>query len=227
MGLDMNIYKNKTVKTERGERFKRTVEITEMLYLRKANQIHRYIVNNLADGRDECQEICMDIEDIKTLNDICKRIVKESKLADGWVYYERMGSKRMPADEAIKLAEKDGLKFVVKGECSASMLNEGDYIYDSERSADRVEAIDKAQGGVFVRFGNECVEKIIANPELAQELLPTQAGFFFGDTNYNEYYIDDLKEYIRQADEIIADYETEIANGTDKYDLDYTYQASW
>lgn len=43
----------------------------------------------------------------------------------------------------------------------------------------------------------------------------------------NTLIIEDLKEYIRQADEIIADYENEIANGTDKYDLDYTYQASW
>lgn len=226
MGLDMNIYKNKTVEHDRDRR-ERTVKISEVLYLRKANQIHHYIVENFADGKDECQEICIDIDDIKTLNDICKRIVKESKLADGWAYYEYMGSRRMPEDSVVKLAEKDGLKFVVKGECSASMLDEGDYIYNDEKHGDKVEAIDKTDGKVVVRFGNECVEKIIANPELAKELLPTQAGFFFGDTNYNEYYIDDLKEYIRQADEIIADYENEIANGTDKYDLDYTYQASW
>ena len=150
MGLDMYIYKNKTVEYDQ-ERREKTVKISEVLYLRKANQIHRYIVENLAGGVDECQEICMDIEDIKTLNDICKRIVKESRV-------------------------------------------EGD---------------------------------IITNPELAQGLLPTQAGFFFGDTDYDEHYIDDLKEYIRQADEIIADYENEIANGTVEYDLDYTYQASW
>lgn len=227
MGLDVYIYKNKTVEHDRNSR-ERTVKISEVLYLRKANQIHRYIVENFADGRDECQEICMDIEDIKTLDDICKRIVKESKLADGWVYYDRTGYKHLKAEDEVELAEKDGLKFVPKGKCSANMLDEGDYIYDdNERYANKVEEIDKDGNEITIRYGQEGVEKVITNPELAQELLPTQAGFFFGDTNYNEYYLDDLKEYIRQADEIIADYENEISNGTDKYNIDYTYQASW
>lgn len=226
MGLDMNIYKNKTVEHDRESR-ERTVKISEVLYLRKANQIHHYIVNNFADGKDECQEICMDIEDIKTLNDICKRIVKESKLADGWVYYEYSNSRRVPKDKTIELAEKKDLRFVSIGGVAPSDIKVGDYIWGSETSADKVEGIDEDEDDFLFRCGSECVAKVITNPELAQELLPTQAGFFFGDTNYTEYYIDDLKEYIRQADEIIADYESEIANGTDKYDLDYTYQASW
>lgn len=226
MGLDMNIYKNKTVEYDRDRR-ERTVKISEVLYLRKANQIHRYIVNNFGDGKDECQEICMDIEDIKTLNDICKRIVKESKLGDGWLYYEYCCSKRVGKADEIQLAEKKGLKFVPTRKVPASMLKVGDYIFVDNTHADKVEGIEENEDGYSLRCGNECVAKVITNPELARELLPTQAGFFFGDTNYNEYYIDDLKEYIRQADEIIADYENEIANGTDKYDLDYTYQASW
>lgn len=48
----MYIYKNKTVEHDRDRR-ERTVKISEVLYLRKANQIHHYIVENFADGRDE------------------------------------------------------------------------------------------------------------------------------------------------------------------------------
>lgn len=38
--------------------------------------------------------------------------------------------------------------------------------------------------------------KYIANPELAEELLPTQDGFFFGSTNYDKYYMDDIEDTI-------------------------------
>jgi hypothetical protein len=31
------------------------------------------------------------------------------------------------------------------------------------------------------------------NSKIARELLPTQCGFFFGSTDYDEYYIEDVK----------------------------------
>lgn len=34
------------------------------------------------------------------------------------------------------------------------------------------------------------------NHELAEKLLPTQSGFFFGGTNYDEYYFEDIKSTI-------------------------------
>ena len=33
----------------------------------------------------------------------------------------------------------------------------------------------------------------IKDPTIAEKLLPTAEGFFFGSTDYNQYYIDDLK----------------------------------
>lgn len=38
------------------------------------------------------------------------------------------------------------------------------------------------------------VATVIENPELADDVLPTQSGFFFGSTEYDEYYFDGLKE---------------------------------
>jgi hypothetical protein len=40
------------------------------------------------------------------------------------------------------------------------------------------------------------VEEVLAKRKLADKLLPTTSGFFFGDTKYDEYYFSDL-EYTR------------------------------
>jgi hypothetical protein len=40
-----------------------------------------------------------------------------------------------------------------------------------------------------------CVE-VLANKSLAEDLLPTGAGFFFGSTTYDEYYYGDLNDTI-------------------------------
>jgi hypothetical protein len=44
-------------------------------------------------------------------------------------------------------------------------------------------------------------EKVLKNPELASELLPTQSGFFFGSTDYNEYYFKDVADVLKQLTE--------------------------
>ena len=61
--------------------------------------------------------------------------------------------------------------------------------------------------------------KIVEDPTLAKELLPTTSGFFFGGTNYDQWYVDDLDETLRQLTDIIAttDFDKEIV----------FYQSSW
>ena len=50
------------------------------------------------------------------------------------------------------------------------------------------------------------VNEVLADHSKASELLPTQAGFFFGNTEYNEYYFEDL-EYARDnLSEMLADW---------------------
>lgn len=61
--------------------------------------------------------------------------------------------------------------------------------------------------------------KVIVDNSLASKLLPTADGFFFGGTNYDEYYIRDL-EYTR---EIFGEILKEEVDG----DGDYYYQSSW
>ena len=41
-------------------------------------------------------------------------------------------------------------------------------------------------------------ERILKNHELAYQLLPTQSGFFFGSTDYNDWYYSDVKDCLKQ-----------------------------
>ena len=57
-------------------------------------------------------------------------------------------------------------------------------------------------------------KKVLRKHKLASELLPTQSGFFFGSTQYDEYYFDDLKDTVKKLKDIDED-------------AWYIYQASW
>jgi hypothetical protein len=107
-------------------------------YWRKANAIHNWFVKEMADGRDECQDIYCAKENLKELLNTCKNVLKERN--------------------------EDG---------------ERDMIF-------------------------------------ARENLPTQGGFFFGSTDYDEYYYEDLNKTIEILDRALAS----------KYDT-FIYRASW
>ena len=56
------------------------------------------------------------------------------------------------------------------------------------------------------------------NEAVAQEYLPTQAGFFFGSQNYDEYYWGDLEYTQKELERLFA-------LGVEG--VDFYYQASW
>ena len=57
----------------------------------------------------------------------------------------------------------------------------------------------------------DLAHEVYANPDLAEDLLPTQSGFFFGNTSYDEWYMENIKNTIEQIDNILAstDFNTE------------------
>jgi hypothetical protein len=57
----------------------------------------------------------------------------------------------------------------------------------------------------------ELARQVLEDPDKADDLLPTQSGFFFGDTAYDEWYFDDLRDTIKMIDTILAstDFNTE------------------
>lgn len=61
-------------------------------------------------------------------------------------------------------------------------------------------------------------EQILDEPALAEFALPTQDGFFFGSTEYDEWYMDSIKETYDKLSVLLAT----IPDG-----WSFKYQASW
>jgi len=88
--------------------------------------------------------------------------------------------------------------------------------------------VENAQDGI-----DECQESRVTIEQLDElaticekvvrdknpELLPSQGGFFFGSTDYDEYYYQEIEE----TAEVLRE---EIRNNQEKYP-EYFYQASW
>ena len=55
-------------------------------------------------------------------------------------------------------------------------------------------------------------DKVLADHSLAEELLPTTSGFFFGSTDYDEWYYKDVEDCKKQISELIKKFDV----GTDK-----------
>lgn len=70
----------------------------------------------------------------------------------------------------------------------------------------------------LIELRNLC-QQVLDNPETASELLPSASGFFFGGTEYDEWYFNGLTETVDQLDHIL---------NNDKFNgWDFQYQASW
>jgi hypothetical protein len=115
----------------------RIEEITESaMYWRKANHIHKWFVENVQNGEDDCGTYPVSLDQLKDLRDLC--------------------------------------------------------------------------------------EEVINKRDEASELLPTQAGFFFGTQDYDEYYFEDIIDTYNDLRKIIDNY----PSGTLFY-VDYYYSSSW
>jgi len=61
--------------------------------------------------------------------------------------------------------------------------------------------------------------KVVSQPEMAGELLPTRHGPLFGSTDYDAYYFEQLEETIHVLEKELAKADSEISS--------YYYIASW
>jgi len=59
---------------------------------------------------------------------------------------------------------------------------------------------------------------VVSNPELCKDILPTTNGFFFGSTEYDQFYVDDLKLTKEILTEALAEEESEFS---------FSYSSSW
>jgi len=71
----------------------------------------------------------------------------------------------------------------------------------------------------------ETCTKVLEDHSLAKTLLPTQDGFFFGGTDYDEYYFRDTEYTKKVCEAAIALLKSEADNKQYRYQIHY--QASW
>ena len=112
----------------------------EVAYWRKANHIHKWFVDNIQGGEDNCNHYYVEIDDLINLLDLCKKVKED--------------------------------------------------------------------------------------PSKGDELLPTTQGFFFGSTDYDEYYMRDIEYTIEILEEVLSE-KVKDENGREYYNGDYFYSSSW
>ena len=76
----------------------------------------------------------------------------------------------------------------------------------------------------FAKVSSKCCQtfkKIAKNFKILceiEELLPTTKGFFFGNTEYDNYYVSDIKSTIEGLEQILSE---DVSHG------EFYYQSSW
>ena len=69
---------------------------------------------------------------------------------------------------------------------------------------------------------------VVTNPEEVAELLPPTEGFFFGSTDIDGYFLDDIKSTIEQLEPYLAKEKDREGNDAYVYRFtDFSYQSSW
>lgn len=139
-----------------------TVSFT-VAYWRKANAIHKWFVDNVQNGVDDCRYAYVEREQLIELRDLCALTLSSMELEDGQVH---------------------------------------------------VSTSFDASG----RHENFEPGKVVANAELPEQLLPTTSGFFFGGTDYDEWYVAGLKSTVEQINKALE---------LDDSDWEFVYHSSW
>ena len=133
----------------------------EVMYWRKFNALHNWFVENVQDGRDECQTSYVDRDKIEELVGVLRQV-------------------------------KESLEKSKKGV---------------------VEVVGGWRNGEEYKVPVEVYE----DTSVAEELLPTTRGFFFGGTEYDEYYLECVKETLEVLENELGD----------DNNIEFYYHASW
>ena len=122
MGLDMylskkvyvgNDFKDRadqaTINVSGVKQQKVSYVIEEQGYWRKANAIHKWFVDNIQGGKDECQMTHAPQEKLQELLDTCNKVLKSSKLVAGKInngyHYTKDGGKQAIIQNGQKIAD--------------------------------------------------------------------------------------------------------------------------
>ena len=117
-------------------------------YWRKANAIHKWFVDNVQDGEDDCGYYVVTQANLEELRSICDKIIQNTKL--------------VPSGKTYKVFDIN-----LKKEVDEQQL-------------------------------------VVDDDALCEELLPTQDGFFFGGTSYDDWYYESVQYTRDLCDKLLA-----------------------
>lgn len=143
----------------------------EVGYWRKANQIHKWFVDNVQDGKDDCGTYDVYTGHLEKLLELCKEVRSKAKLVFGKI--------------------KNGQQF--KNGKWEDVYVDGKYI---------------------------------ENAEEISKILPTEDGFFFGSTDYDEWYYSDIIDTIQMLEKVLKE-DAEYREAGLGADIIYEYHSSW
>jgi len=136
-----------------------------------------------------------------------------------WVFFK-------PEEKFEVSVKKGGVPYDLFDSNKCSFVSE-EIAYWRKANAIHLWFVNNVQGGkddcAEYNLGNEKLaklvelcQKVLDNRDIAHELLPTTKGFFFGPTEYNDSYFEDLQNTIDMLTPYVNDSE-----------VDYMYRSSW
>ena len=195
MGLDIFIHKVKNVRNSKNEPLKSIKEYAEINEQRAKDKIKAFA--------DTC------IKDLESLKDNAESYkvaydkIFNVKIKDYTKYYwivEKM-QERVHSVQEVKEFFDD---FIYYPEVDAYFRKVNFiYKYFQYKLEDEQCFIEKED---LLDIIERC-EQVLADDTKAEELLPTQCGFLFGSTDYDDYYFDNVADCKKQMEHLLEDFD--------------------
>ena len=197
MGLDIFIHKVKNVRNSKCEPLKSIKEYAEINAQRAKDKIKAFA--------DTC------IKDLESLKDNAESYkvaydkifnVKIKEYTKCYWIVEKM-QERVHSVQEVKEFFDDFIDFYYPEEDAYFRKVNFIYKYFQYKLEDEQCFIEKED---LLDIIERC-EKVLADDTKAEELLPTQCGFFFGSTDYDDYYFDNVADCKKQMEHLLEDFD--------------------
>lgn len=198
MGLDIYGHLVKKVRSSKEEPLKTISEYKEIADEQKKVNFHEFAVASLK----RLKEVK---DDVKAYREVYDDIF--SHMADFTRYsfiYEKMLEEPQPI-----LVVKNFFKYFENEHCVCSdvYFRKVNFVYNffSYKLEDECCFADKSDIEELI---SRC-DEVLADHSLAQELLPTCKGCFFGSTDYDDEYFSDVEDCKQQMEKLLSKYDEE------------------
>ena len=203
MGLDVYFHKVKKARKSKEEPLKTISEYNDILNKRAKEKLARYAKRSL-------KKLTNAIDKGEYIDEYFKIFPKGiSKFTQYDFKYKKLCESMCPIEE-VKAFFDDLQRFYYAEEDAYFRKVNFIYHYFQPKLVDECAFVTKADLEDIIERCDKILEGVDIRKEipyekidLAQELLPTQSGFFFGSTDYDKWYFSDVKDARRQMKKLL------------------------